>query len=113
MMKELFDLFDEIGLPYFRQGSLSDKEYPPSFFTYWNIDTPITRFRDNTEKEYVEIISVCTYTNDANLIYSIMDDFIVRAKAAGFIIDGRPYDTSADNDNYYGRFVRIKKIHKS
>lgn len=109
-MEELFALLNEIGLPYFRQGSLSDPgDYPPSFFTYWNIDTPSLRFRDNNEKEYAEIISICFYTNDPALVYTQMNDFISRAKDAGFIT-GRANDTSADRSDYYGRFVRIQKI---
>lgn len=108
-MEELFALLNEIGLPYFRQGSMSDTDYPPSFFTYWNIDTPSLRFRDNNEKSYAEIISVCFYTNDPELVYTQMDDFISRAKVAGFIT-GRAFDTSADRNDYYGRAVRIQKI---
>lgn len=108
-MEELFALLKEIGLPYYRQGSMSDTDYPPSFFTYWNIDTPSLKFRDNNEKEYVEIISVCFYTNDPELVYTQMDDFISRAKEAGFIT-GRANDTSADRSDFYGRFVRIQKI---
>lgn len=109
-MQELFDLFEEIGLPYFRQGSLSDKEYPNSFFTFWNIDTPFIKFRDNNSKNYVEYIQVGFYTNNANLIYSQMDDFINRAKQKGFILEGKAKDTDADQDNYFGRLVYLRII---
>lgn len=114
-MQELFNLFDEIGLPYFRQGSLSDADYKPSFFTFWNIDTPNDSFYDNQETRYIEYVQVCFYTNDANLIYSQLDkggEFYTKAKAKDFVIQGRAHDTNADKDNYYGRFVLIKIIHK-
>lgn len=111
-MQELFSLFNEIGLPYFRQGSLSDADYKPAFFTFWNIDTPNDSFYDNHETRYIEYVQVCVYTNDANLIYTQMDDFIARAKQKGFVIQGRAHDTNADKDNYYGRFVLLKIIHK-
>ena len=75
-MNQLFKLFGEMGLPYFRQGSLSDEDYQPSFFTFWNIDTPNLRHRDNRAKSYALYIQVGFYTNDANKIYSVMDDFI-------------------------------------
>lgn len=114
MMDELFALFEKIGLPYFRQGSLADDaEYPPSFFTFWNIDTPSIAYRDNAEKAYSEIINVCFYTNDASLIYSQMDAFISKAKAAGFIVTGRAHDTATDEANFYGRAVRIQKIKRT
>lgn len=109
-MQKLFDLFDEIGLPYFRQGSLSDDEYEPSFFTYWNIDTPNDSFYDNHETRYIEYVQVGFYTNDARKIYSVMDEFITKAKAKGFVVDGRPKDANADKDNYYGRVCYIRII---
>lgn len=110
-MEELFALFDEIGKPYFRQGSLADDaEYPKSFFTFWNLDTPSIAFRDNEERAYCEVINVYFYTCDATQIYSEMDAFILRAKKAGFIVEGRAYDVPADEANYFGRAVRLRKI---
>lgn len=111
-MQELFSLFEEIGLPYFRQGSLSDADYTPSFFTFWNIDTPNDSFYDNAEHRYIEYVQVGFYTNDASKIYSVMDDFIERAKAKGFAVDGRAKDANADKDNYFGRVCYIRIIHK-
>ena len=39
MWELLESIFNELGLPYFRQGSLSqDGDYPyPSFYTFWNV----------------------------------------------------------------------------
>ena len=111
-MQELFNLFEKIGLPYFRQGSLSDEDYKDSFFTYWNINTPNTSYYDNNETRYIEDVMIYFYTNDAKLIYSKMDEFIEEAKKAGFVVTSRAYDTPADKDNYYGRLVRINIIHK-
>lgn len=110
-MQELFDLFDDIGLPYFRQGSLSDNNYPNSFFTFWNIDTPEMSFYDNDSKRYCEYVQVAFYTNDASLIYSQMDDFISRAKALGFVTQGLARDTNADKADYFGRLVYLRIIH--
>lgn len=110
-MQELFNLFEEIGLPYYRQGSMSDADYQPSFFTFWNIDTPNDSFYDNAEHRYIEYVQVGFYTNNAVLIYSVMEDFIQRAKAKGFVLEGRPKDANADKDNYYGRVCYIRIIH--
>lgn len=109
-MQKLFDLFDEIGLPYFRQGSLSDEDYPPSFFTFWNIDTPNDSFYDNTEHRFIEYVQVGFYTNDATAIYSGMDNFIAKAKEKGFVLDGRPKDANADKPDYFGRVCYIRII---
>ena len=113
-MQELLNLFEEIGLPYHRQGSLSDDNYPPSFFTFWNIDTPNLKHRDNKAKAYAYYVQVGWYTNDAKLIYSQLDEggeFYNKAKAKGFDFDSRAKDANADKDNYFGRvcYIRIKK----
>lgn len=111
-MQELFNLFEEIGLPYFRQGSLSDEDYKPSFFTFWNIDTPNDSFYDNAEHRFIEYVQVGFYTNDANKIYSVMDEFIAKAKSKGFVVQGRAKDANADKDNYYGRVCYIRIINR-
>lgn len=110
-MNELFNLFEKLGYGYFRQGSLTDETYPNSFFTFWNYDTPSTSFYDNDEKRYIERVQVCFYTNDAKLIYSVMDQFVIEAKQAGFVVSKRAYDVPADKENYYGRLVNIDIIH--
>ena len=107
-MQRLFTLFDEIGLPYFRQGSMSDADYQPEFFTYWNIDTPQDAHYENELHRYNEYVQIGFYTNNAENIYSIMNDFIERAKAKGFIIAALPQDAPADKDNYFGRVCYIR-----
>lgn len=110
-MQELFTLFEEIGLPYFRQGSMSDEDYQPEFFTFWNIDTPQDAHYDNELQRFNEYVQVGFYTNNAEKIYSVMNDFIERAKAKGFVIAGMPQDANADKPDYFGRicYIRINK----
>lgn len=114
-MQKLFELFDEIGLPYFRQGSMSDADYQPSFFTFWNHGTPNDSFYDNAERRYIEHVQVGFYTNDASKVYSQLDEggaFYKKAKEKGFVFNGRAYDADADKPNYFGRVLFIKIIHK-
>lgn len=112
-MKELFNLFEEMGISYFRQGSMSDEDYASEFFTHWNVDTPNLQVRDNETKSYVEYVQVGYYTNDANLIYSRMEEFIQKAKQKGFVIASRPYDAYADKENYFGRVCYIRIINRT
>lgn len=112
-MQKLFDLFNEIGLPFYRQGSLSDEDYKPSFFTFWNIDTPNDSFYDNHETRYIEYVQVGFYTNDATKIYSVMDEFIKKAKERGFVVEGRAQDANADKENYFGRVCYLRIINKT
>lgn len=114
-MQELFNLFEEMGYKdlYFRQGSLANKDYPNSFFTYWNFDTPDLRNRDNKVKTYSEDVMVYFYTNDRKLIYSEMDLFINNVKKKkGFTVMSKPYDCPTDRNDYFGRLVRIKIVHE-
>lgn len=111
MTNILFDIWNEMGFPYHRQGSLTDETYPPSFFTYWNIDSDNASFYDNAERRYIEDWYVGFYTNDPNILYSTMDDFINRAKARGIVLSRRAKDVDADKDYYYGRGCTVKIIH--
>ena len=112
-MQKLFNLFEEMNLPYYRQGSLSDEEYKPEFFTFWTIDAPNLRHRDNKAKDYCLYIQVGYYTNDAKKIYSVMDEFIEKAKAKGFVVEGRAKDANADKDDYFGRVCYIRIINNT
>ena len=114
-MQKLFELFEEMGYKnaegFFRQGSLSDEKYPAEFFTFWNFDTPQVSHYDNKLARYVEYVQVGFYTTDATKIYSVMDDFIERAKSKGFVIAGLPQDANADKKDYFGRVCFIRIIH--
>ena len=115
-MQKLFDLFEEIKLPYFRQGSLADKDYPPSFFTFWNVDSPPTKHRDNNLTQYNDYVQVGFYTNDATKIYSQLDvggEFYqkIKEKNKDFKLAVLPQDADADEDNYFGRVCYIRIIH--
>ena len=111
-MQSLFSLFEEIGYPYFRQGSMSDADYRPTFFTFWNLDTPAESHYDNELHRFNEYVQVGVYTNDANKIYSVMDDFIEKARSKGFVIAALPQDADADKENYFGRVCYIRITNK-
>lgn len=115
-MQKLFDLFEEMGYGdlYFRQGSMSNIQYPPSFFTFWNVDTPHSSFYDNAATREIPYIQVGWYTNDANKIYSQLDEggeFREKAKQKGFVFAGGAIDADADEAGYYGRVCYLRIIH--
>lgn len=111
-MQELFNIFDEMGFPYFRQGSLSDDNYPESFFTFWNMNTDNDSFYDNDETRYIEQFFIYFYTNNIKILYSTMDEFIKKAKDKGFVVEGGSYDTNSGKIDYFGRVCRINIIHR-
>lgn len=108
MWAKLEEVFEKIGLPYSRQGSYSDEsEYPPSFFTFWNPDTPEEGFYDNEANRAVWYWNIFYYTNDPSTLYSKMDEFANLARETGFIVDGKGYDLSSDRPDYPGRTIRV------
>ena len=108
MWSKLEEVFKEIGLPYFRQGSFSDEsEYPESFFTFWNPNTKDGAFYDDEAHKSEWHWNVYYYTNDPSTLYSRMEDFIEIAKEVGFIIEGRGFDVKSDRTDYPGRMIRI------
>lgn len=111
MWSKLEEIFVKLGLPYSRQGSYdSSEDYPASFFTFWNSDTPEESYYDNTSTKAVWIWYIYFYTKNASIFYSKMDEFIALAKKKGFITEGRGNDIPSDRPDYFGRVVRIKFI---
>ena len=112
-MQKLFSIFEDMGYGdlYFRQGSLSNEDdYPASFFTYWNINSPQMSFYDNKARRYVELIQVCFYANNSDVVYSEMDKFVENAIAAGFVPQGMPHDTPSGKSSHSGRLIVIQNI---
>ena len=101
-------VFDVMGLEYSRQGSYSDEsEYPESFFTFWNFETPEDRFYDNHPNCAIWYWNVYYYTKRPETLYSTMDHFMELARAEGFIIEGRARDIASDRPDYPGRMIRL------
>lgn len=108
MWAKLEEVFNEVGLPYSRQGSFSrDDELPESMFTFWNVETPDTWFFDNNNYRVEWEWVVYFYTKDPAILYTKMEDFIRIAREKGFLADGNGKDIQSDNPEYLGRYVRL------
>lgn len=111
MWERLQEVFEEIGLPYSRQGTYGvDETLPDSFFTFWNKDSEFEAWYNNKPHKCVWTWNVFFYTNDPELIYSKLDEFIEKAMEKGFQVLGRGKDLSTDEPNYYSRYVEISFI---
>lgn len=111
MWEKLEKVFEQIGLDYSRQGSYSDgREYPESFFTFWNADTPEQGFYDNKANETVWIWYVYFYTKNPSLLYAKLEELIKLLKENGFIVEGKGRDCPTDNPLYLGRYVVTKYV---
>lgn len=114
MWKLLEEIFEDLGLPYFRQGSLAeDAPYPsPSFYTFWNLREQFVTDYDNKPHMKIYAWAIYSYTNDPKCIYSLLDEFVLRAIEKGFII-GERNDAESDLPNYYGRYLMITYIEEN
>lgn len=111
MWEKLEPIFQQLELPYSRQGSYEeDAELPESFFTFWNMDTPEGGYYDNKAHKAVWFWSIYFYTKNPTLIYSKLNEFITMAKEQGFIAEGRGRDIASGIPNYNGRYVVLKYI---
>lgn len=111
MWSKLEPIFEELELPYSRQGSYEEaEELPESFFTFWNMDTPEEGFYDNDAHKAVWLWAVYFYTKNPALIYSKLEQFITLAKKAGFIAEGRGRDIASGIPDYNGRYVVVKYV---
>ena len=100
-------IFKELGYEYLRQGSLaSADDYPESFFTFWNIGNDGITFYDDDNHHIESIWSICSYTCKPELMYSMLDSFILKAKEKKFII-GSVTDVLSDRPDYFGRNVSV------
>lgn len=108
MWEQLEKIFIATGLEYFRQGSLSEgKRWEKSFFTFWNMDTPEDGFYDNEAHKVIWYWTVYYYTSDPATLYTGLEDFISKAKEAGFIVSGRGNDVPSGRPDYVGRMVQV------
>lgn len=99
---------DNTSLPIYLQGSLSDtKDYPESFFTFWNNDTMDGEFYDNEENVTTWDFDLNFYSTDVQLVNTIFEDLKRPLKEAGFIVDGVGYDLLSDVDTHTGRGINI------
>ena len=100
-------IFEELGYPYLRQGSLaSANDYPETFYTFWNVaDYPVMNYDDDSRR-IESVWSICSYTSKPQLMYSLLEDFILKAKAKGITI-GTVQDAESDRPDFYGRNVSM------
>lgn len=111
MWEKLQEVFEEIGLPYSRQGSYGiDEKLPDSFFTFWNTDSEFDGWYSNKPYKCVWVWNVFFYTNNPELMYSKLMEFVNLAIEKGFKVGGFGKDLSSDEPNYYGRYVEVSYV---
>lgn len=94
-----------------RQGSITDTEqYPQSFFTFWNDDSPDHAHYDNDNYGTDWVFSVNAYSTDPAETYQMISDARDALKAAGWVVTSRGYDVTSDVTSHTGRGFRAEYL---
>ena len=108
MINKLQEMFESIGLPYYRQGSFVEGDsIPESFYTFWNTDSPDFMYYDNRPRRSDWVIDVYYYTKDPGTIYSGITNLIEAAKNHGFIASGNGKDIASSIPDVFCRMTTI------
>ena len=100
----LIELLSTFGYPVYRQGSLTeDEEYPASFFTFWNPESPDHAYYDNQQYGVEWLFDVNFYSNNAELTWNVLADARKLLKQNNFIIPSSGYDVASDEETHTGR----------
>ena len=108
MEDKLIEILETFGYPVVRQGSLGpDEEYPDSFFTFWNNDSPDHAHYDNAEYGTEWDFDVNFYSIDPEKTYQVLANARIKLKQNKWIIPGKGYDVASDEVTHTGRGMRV------
>ena len=110
MKEELVTLLKTLGYPVFEQGTLqSTEDYPESFFTFWNFDTPEAAFYDNEAGRAEWCFWVYFYSSSPQLVESMPEQARKLLKANNYILDGKAHDIAVDKPTHTGAIFTVYK----
>lgn len=108
MEDNLIDILESFGYPVYRQGSMSDdEEYPETFFTFWNNNSPNHSHYDNDEYGTAWDFNIYVYSSNPTLTYSVLADARTALKKAGWITPSKGFDVGSDKATHTGRGLEI------
>lgn len=109
MKSELITILEALGYPVYLQGSIGEHEdYPESFFTFWNFETP-EKFYDNGPINAVWGFWVNFFSTDPEAVEKVTAQVIKKLRVAGWILEGRGEDAASDEPSYTGRRLTVYK----
>ena len=106
MRDELIKILEATGFPASMQGTIGN--YPESFYTFWNFETPETYY-DNNPVNAIWGFWIYFFSTDPALVESETSAAIARLRAAGWIVAGRGEDALSDEPTHTGRRLTIYK----
>ncbi len=111
MKTKLIAMLETFGFPVLLQGSLNDdEEYPSSFFTFWNFETPEAMHYDNRPHSAVWAFWICFYSSDPILVDTKLAEAAKLLQANGWVTDGKGRDVASDEITHTGRMITCRFI---
>lgn len=108
MEDELIAILETFKYPVYRQGSMSDDTaYPDTFFTFWNNASPDHASYDNDGYGTAWDYNIYVYSNDPELVYSVLMQARTALKNAGWVVPSKGYDVASDEATHTGRGLEI------
>lgn len=106
---KLISTLATLTYPVMLQGSIAkDEAYPSSFFTFWNNNTEDLNHYENLPIAYEWDFDVNFYSNDPDLVETVLISAKTALQGAGFIIDGKGHDLPTDVITHTGRGMTVK-----
>lgn len=111
MKQELINILEAFGYPVFLQGSLNDNDnYPDSFFTFWNFQTPEAAYYDDKANRAVWGFWVYFYSTNPALVESVPERARKVLKGADWILQGKANDINVDRVTHTGALFTAYKF---
>ena len=107
MEDNLIELLESLGYDVYRQGSLTEGDYPESFFTFWNPDSPDHSHYDNETYGTEWNFSVYFYSTNPELTYSVISDARILLKQNNWIVPSQGFDVRSDRPSHTGRGLTV------
>lgn len=109
MTGTLCEILESFKYPVYLHGTLdTNADYPASFFTFFNFQTPEAAFYDNDAHRAVWGYNIYFYGTDRQTVETTIESARTALKAAGFIPDGKSIDARSDRIGYTGRMITVR-----
>lgn len=106
MEEKLINVLESLGFEVYEQGSFTDtKDYPESFFTFWNLEAEGQRFYDNEESAIAWTYDVNFYSTDPAIITETIKKAKAALRADGWICAGMGRAAQSGTHTHAGRTI--------
>ena len=111
MEDALITILESFKYPVYRQGTFeTEATYPDTLITYWNTGSPDHSHYDNVEYGAAWSYSIYVYSVDPDITFSLLDNIRTALKAAGWIPDGKGYDSASDDAAHSCRALDVQYL---